>query len=97
MHTGNGRGHFALANSSLLRSYHGEGAWSCCVSLCTVCYVLPASNFARLGARVLARPFLLVRTLLGALQYSLGYVCKCKSTSYSKSGFRYMKFRWEKF
>ena len=37
-HTRNGRGCFVLMNTTnmnLLRSYHGEGAWSFCVSLCT--------------------------------------------------------------
>ena len=57
-----------VAGTDLLCSYHRKGAWSLRTSLCmqslSFIFVLMAINFA----------------CLGALQYWLSYICKCKAS-----------------
>ena len=61
-HTGNGCGHFALVNvvnTGLLRSYHGESAWSFCVLcvqfiLCLWHYIVHAWVICSTGLATLA-------------------------------------------
>ena len=83
-HTRNGPVFFVLvniANMNLLRSYHGEGTWSFCVSLCTVYlpFVLLALNC----------------TGLGALQYWLSYVSKCKASAHKSMCYRLFSQGWD--
>ena len=73
-HIGNGCGHFALvniANMYLLHSFHGEGAWSFCAFLCTICllFIFLVLNCAHLDA----------------LQYWLGYICKCEASAHKST------------